>query len=208
MCPVIISFKCRELWYDETTHFFCPQPHSPLVQKHINGGDKDVHTGPVGALYILPYPVGKAYVCSQEFNGPYSHQGTFYYAVDFQMPIGTVITAARTGRVVFIEASYSDFDRTEGHENVVIVMHDDSTYSRYAHLTPPGIRVSRFQSVLPGDTIGLSGNSGSGGAPHLHFDVTNAGNGRSDQTIPFDFKNTIPHPVGLEIGVTYKALDY
>jgi len=28
------------------------------------------------------------------------------------------------------------------------------------------------QNVLPGDAIGKSGNSGSGAAPHLHFDVT------------------------------------
>lgn len=162
----------------------------------------------VEAKYVMPYPVGQEYMCSQGFNGQYSHNGSFRYAVDFAMPIGTLITSARSGRVVYILESYSDNDRTEGHENVVIVMHEDSTYARYVHLTTNGALVTVGKNVVPGDTIGLSGNSGSSGAPHLHFDVTKTNTGRSDQTIPFDFKNTIPHPVGLEIGVTYKALPY
>ncbi|MCX6151419.1 MAG: M23 family metallopeptidase [Ignavibacteriales bacterium] len=162
----------------------------------------------VEAKYVLPYPVGREYICSQEFNDPYSHNGTFRYAVDFAMPIGTLITTARRGHVVYILESYSDYDQTAGHENVVIVIHEDSTYARYVHLTTNGALVKIGQAVIPGDTIGMSGNSGSGGPPHLHFDVTNTNNGRSDQTIPFDFKNTIQHPIGLIEGVSYKALPY
>jgi murein DD-endopeptidase MepM/ murein hydrolase activator NlpD len=160
------------------------------------------------AKYVLPYPVGREYTCSQGFNNPYSHNGTFRYSVDFTMPIGTLITAARSGHVVYILDSYSDNDQTAGHENVVIVMHEDSTYARYVHLTTNGALVSSGQNVLPGDTIGKSGNSGSGTAPHLHFDVTDTFTGRSDQTIPFDFKNTIQHPIGLKAGVSYKAYPY
>jgi murein DD-endopeptidase MepM/ murein hydrolase activator NlpD len=160
------------------------------------------------ARYVLPFPVGRSYVCSQGFNNPYSHYGTFRYAVDLAMPIGTLVTAARNGRVVHVLASYSDYDQTPGHENVVIVQHVDTTYSRYVHLTTNGARVRLGQAVARGDTIGLSGNSGSSGAPHLHFDVTRTFSGRDDQTIPFDFTNTTPHPLGLKIGVTYKALPY
>jgi murein DD-endopeptidase MepM/ murein hydrolase activator NlpD len=162
----------------------------------------------VEAKYVLPYPVGREYICLQEFNDSYSHNGTFRYAVDFAMPIGTLITAARSGHVVYILESYSDYDQTAGHENVVIVFHEDSTYARYVHLTTDGALVKIGQAVMPGDTIGLSGNSGSGGPPHLHFDVTNTNTGRSDQTIPFDFKNTIQHPIGLKEGVSYKAFPY
>jgi murein DD-endopeptidase MepM/ murein hydrolase activator NlpD len=159
-------------------------------------------------LYVLPYPIGKAYACSQGFNTSYSHFGTFSYAVDFGMPVGTLVTAARSGRIVYIIESYSDNDQIEGHENVVIVMHEDSTYARYVHLTPNGALVHMNQMVVPGDTVGLSGSSGTNGGPHLHFDVTKTFNGRSDQTIPFDFMNTISHPIGLQIGVTYEALPY
>jgi murein DD-endopeptidase MepM/ murein hydrolase activator NlpD len=160
------------------------------------------------ATYVLPYPIGQEYTCLQSFNDPYSHTGSFRYAVDFSMPIGTLVTAARSGHVVYILQNYLDSDQTSGHENVVIVMHEDSTYSRYVHLTANGALVRMGQNVLPGDTIAKSGNSGSGAAPHLHFDVTKSFTGPSDQTIPFDFKNTIPHPVGLQEGVSYQALPY
>ena len=94
-----------------------------------------------------------------------------------------------------------------GHENVVIIMHEDSTYARYVHLTLNGALVDINQMVVPGDTVGLSGSTGTR-IPHLHFDITKTLNGRSDQTIPFDFMNTISHPVGLERGVSYEALPY
>ncbi len=155
--------------------------------------------------YMLPYPIGKAYTCTQGFNMSPSHTGTFRYSVDFGMPIGTIVTAARSGRVIYILESYSDDDQMGGHENVVIIMHEDSTYARYVHLTRNGARVQVNQMVVPGDTVGFSGNSGSSGSPHLHFDVTKSYGGRSDQTIPFDFMNTKPHPLGLERGVTYEA---
>ena len=124
------------------------------------------------------------------------------------MPIGTLVTAARSGRVIYAVESYSDNDQTEGHENVVIIMHEDSTYARYVHLKFNGAIVSLNQMVTQGDTVGLSGCSGTNGGPHLHFDVTKTFAGRSDQTIPFDFKNTISHPPGLQIGVAYEALPY
>jgi murein DD-endopeptidase MepM/ murein hydrolase activator NlpD len=159
-------------------------------------------------LYVLPYPVGRAYTCSQGFNESFSHYGTFKYAVDFGMPVGTIVTAARSGRIVYILESYPDNDQIEGHENVVIVMHEDSTYARYVHLTLNGALVHVNQMVVPGDTVGLSGSSGTSGGPHLHFDVTKTYNGRSDQTILFDFINIISHPIGLKTGVTYEALPY
>ncbi|KAF0138929.1 MAG: metalloendopeptidase-like membrane protein [Stygiobacter sp.] len=162
----------------------------------------------VDKKYVLPYPIGTAYTCSQGFNMFPSHSGSFSYSVDFGMPIRTLVTAARSGRVVYILESYSDDDPMGGHENVVIILHEDSTYARYVHLTRNGSLVQINQMVVPGDPVGLSGNSGSSGSPHLHFDVTKTFGGRSDQTIPFDFKNTSPHPVGLERGVAYTALPY
>jgi murein DD-endopeptidase MepM/ murein hydrolase activator NlpD len=160
------------------------------------------------AKYVLPYPVGKMYTCSQGFNDTPSHTGTFSYAVDFGMSIGTLVTAARSGRVVYILESHSDDDQMAGNENVVIIMHEDSTYARYVHLTLNGALVEINQMVVPGDTVGLSGSSGTNGGPHLHFDVAKTFDGRSDQTIPFDFKNTSSHPLGLQRGIAYEALPY
>ena len=165
-------------------------------------------TPSVEAKYVLPYPVGTAHTCAQGFNTSYSHYGSFRYAVDFEMPIGTVVTAARKGRVVYVVESYSDSDQAGGHENVVIVMHEDSTYARYVHLTTNGGLVEVGQMLMPGDTVGLSGNSGSSYLPHLHFDVTGSFTGAGDQTIPFDFWNTNPHPFGFQQGAVYEALPY
>jgi len=157
--------------------------------------------------YVLPYPVGEAYTCSQGFNTSISHTGTFSYAIDFDMPVGTPVTVARSGRVVHTLDGYLDYDLIAGHENAVIIMHEDSTFARYVHLTVNGALVQMNQVVVPGDTVGLSGSSGTS-LPHLHFDITKTLNGRNDQTIPFDFLNTIPHPVGLTRGVTYESLPY
>lgn len=126
----------------------------------------------VEAKYVLLYPVEKVYYCSQGFNSSFSHYDTFKYAVDFDMSIGTLVTAARTGRVIYIVENYSNNDHAIGHENVVIVVHEDSTYTRYTHLTTNGALVKINQLLMPGDSLGLSGNSGHNNHPHLHFDVT------------------------------------
>jgi murein DD-endopeptidase MepM/ murein hydrolase activator NlpD len=160
------------------------------------------------AQYVLPFPVGKAYQCMQGFNGPYSHRGNFYYSVDFTMNEGTLITASRKGRVDLIIQNYLDSDYTEGHENVVIVQHDDSTFARYAHLKFNGAVVSVGQNINPGDAIGYSGSTGSSIA-HLHFDVTKGTNDRwNAKTIPFSFKNNFPVDAELKMGVTYTARPY
>lgn len=160
------------------------------------------------ALFVLPYPVGRSFVCQMSFNDSRSHIGLFKYSVDFSMPIGTTVTAARAGRVVWVEQRYTDSDRTSGHENVVIVLHEDGTCSRYVHLTQNGSLVEVGREVSAGDPVGLSGNSGSTGPSHLHFDVVTSAEQRDVPTIPFAFKNVSPSAVVLEAGVRYTALAY
>jgi len=157
--------------------------------------------------YVLPYQVGETHTCTQGYVGRTYHQGVFKYAVDFSMPMGSTVTAARDGTVIFIEESFPDGNYGLGEENLVAIRHADGTYGRYVHLTKNGALVSVNQTVAQGDIIGLSGNSG-GGGPHLHFDVTKDCPQRSCQTIPICFKNTKPHPYGLETGVSYTAESY
>lgn len=172
---------------------FCKSENSSLV---ISVEQKN-------SEYVLPYPVRKTYECSQGWNG--LHQGVFKYAVDFAMPIGTIITAARGGRVVYIREGFLDSDTEFGKENLVIVRHTDNTFGRYVHLTNNGALVNVDQIVNAGDTIALSGGSGQNFAPHLHFDVTKGCNYPDCQTIPIFFRNTSPHPSGLIIGKKYTA---
>lgn len=155
--------------------------------------------------YVLPFPVGEIYTCIQGYVGRTYHKGVFKYAVDFAMPIGSIITAARSGTVVFIEESFSDEDYGLGKANVIVILHVDGTFGRYVHLTKNGALVSVNQTVKKGDTIALSGSSGYPRQPHLHFDVTTNCPQVNCQTIPICFKNTKPHPYGLKTGVSYTA---
>jgi len=159
--------------------------------------------------YVLPYPIGRTYTCIQGWNGPYSHMGVFSYGVDFSMPIGSTVTAARGGRVVYLVEHFSDDDTESGKENMVIVMHSDSTFGRYLHLTKNGALVDIGQMVTHGDTIALGGHSGAGGSPlHLHFDVTRDCGERNCRTIPVFFRNTSSHPNGPVAGTAYTAKPY
>ena len=132
--------------------------------------------------YVLPYPVGKSYYVSLTTG----HTGVRKYAVDFVMPIGSVITAAREGQVFYIRENFNDND-TGTDENLIIVKHDDNTYSRYVHLTHNGVLVEAGEWVAVDDTLGLSGSSGTIN-PHLHFDVTEDCYDANCQTIPIYFK--------------------
>ncbi len=156
---------------------------------------KDVKTSDREKNYILPFPKGKKYLCSQGFNTDFSHQGTFIYSVDFEMDIGTLITAARGGKVVKIIERYQDFNYGRGEVNVVIIRHEDDTFGRYCHLTQNGSLVKLEQMVQAGDSIAYSGQTGYTNHPHLHFDVTEEQTGEFDQTIPFYFKD-IPEEDG------------
>jgi len=159
------------------------------------------------ALYVLPFPVGVTYTCTQSFDGHISHYGVFKYAVDFAMPIGTIITVARRGRVVFVEEHFEDRYTGSETDNVVVIIHEDSTYARYAHIKRNGVLVEVDQEVSEGDTIALSGCSGTI-APHLHFDVTQDCPYRDCQTIPFSFRNCNPPHDPLVRGTAYTAEPY
>ncbi len=157
--------------------------------------------------YFLPYPVGKKYLCSQSFGGNISHLGVFYYSVDFAMPKGSIITAARKGRVIFFQENFYDQDLGTEKSNIVIIEHGDSTYARYGHLTHNGVLVELGQVVNPGDTLGLSGKSGAI-TYHIHFDVTKDCPQVNCQTIPFKFKNCSPDHYPHKSGVYYIAKEY
>ena len=155
--------------------------------------------------YVLPFPVGVGYICIQGYVGRTYHFGVFKYGIDFAMPIGSMITAAREGRVIHVEVSHSDQEYGTDNANVVIVSHEDGTFGRYVHLTKDGTLVIVGQRVVQGDPIGLSGSSGDPGNPHLHFDVTIECSRPSCRTIPVCFSNTKPHTDGLVTNEFYAA---
>ena len=154
--------------------------------------------------YVLPYPAGEAYTVIQGNCTPGTHAaGTRDgYAYDFSLPLGTTVIAARGGVVGELEERFADGNGVVSEANYVLIQHDDGTAAVYFHLTRNGVLVDLGRSLRQGDAIGLSGQTGRAGiSPHLHFGVL----GRSGLTIPVTFRNTEPHPDGLQRGLTYLA---
>ena len=151
--------------------------------------------------YVLPYAKDSSHKILQAFNGPYGHEGHAAFAYDFKMPIGTPVHAARSGKVVHVEARHKDATRKPGEENVVVIRHDDGTFARYYHLTQNGVKVALGDEVKQNQLIALCGDSGASAGPHLHFDVTKDCFEWGCQTVKFEFQNVKENP--LEMGKSY-----
>lgn len=125
-------------------------------------------------LYLLPFGHGAKHKLSQGYNGAYSHSGDGAFSVDFDMPVGTPILAARDGVVA---ETKSDSNLGGGHVsyakhgNYVLVWHADGSFARYLHLKQNGSLVRVGETVRAGQRIALSGNTGWSSGPHLHFEI-------------------------------------
>jgi murein DD-endopeptidase MepM/ murein hydrolase activator NlpD len=142
-------------------------------------------------LYLFPFEHGTKRRLSQGFGGRFSHYGENEYAVDFEMPEGTPILAARGGVVAEVKEDSTTGGRSMAYSasgNYVLIAHSDGSFGNYVHLQPDGAVVEPGDSVEEGDLIGYSGNTGRSSGPHLHFDVRiPQPNGRM-QSIPFLFR--------------------
>jgi len=153
-------------------------------------GDPRVRPRPY--VYALPYPHGRTFAVLQGFHGEFSHRGSNEYAVDFNCPVATPVTAARPGTVVAVNASAQGSGTTpefldDRRTNFVLILHSDGTLGEYMHLAPSGVEVTPGQTVRRGQELGLSGNTGFSTTPHLHFQVmTAADDGIAKQSFPFE----------------------
>lgn len=125
--------------------------------------------------YQLPFDA-RRFSVGQAPQGRFSHRDAENrHAVDFTLPEGTPVLAARAGRVIRVQAGFSgnglDPQRDRERANYVRIVHDDGSMAVYAHLQHEGVRVREGQQVQAGQLIGLSGNTGYSTAPHLHFAV-------------------------------------
>lgn len=169
------------------------------------------------STYVLPYRVGDDHRVTNT-TGHYirANGGVGLYAIDFAMPIGTPVHAARGGVVVAVRDTFPDGNGVDLEENFVFVRHTEGTIARYFHLTRGGAAVESGDTVRAGDLIGFSGNTGQTAGPHLHFDVQTCGPNLPPhynelpcgQTLPVSFRNTRRHTCGLRTGESYEAAPF
>ncbi len=134
----------------------------------------DPHAIPDDVAYSLPLDENSRWELGQEFNGEYSHHDEQNrYAVDFIVPVGTPVLAARSGIVMETIANYDGGGQNAklyaSRANFIRILHDDGSMALYAHLKENGILVNAGQRVVLGEVIGYSGNTGFSSGPHLHF---------------------------------------
>ena len=143
------------------------------------------------AVYALPYLPGQSYRVNQGYNGSFSHYGQDAYALDWTMPEGTPVCAARDGVVVEARAESNEGggDRAYADKaNQVFIRHDDGTIAMYLHFRHRGLIVRAGQRVTAGEVIGYSGNTGFSTEPHLHFAVIRGKDGFARESIPVRFR--------------------
>ena len=159
-------------------------------------------------VYSLPYAPGSTRKITQGYDGKFSHQGSNKYAIDWQMPEGTPVYAARGGLVVKVK---DDSDRGgasmkyDQYNNYVLIRHDDGTLGHYCHLQKGGVVVHPGDVVKTGQFIAHSGNTGFSSGAHLHFCVFMTKDGRERESVPVKFRNDRGEAVVLVEGEKYRA---
>ena len=161
-------------------------------------------------VYQLPYAPGSKFKVSQGYNGSFSHKGANQYAIDWQMPEGTPVYAARGGVVVKTKDDSSiggSSIKYDPYNNYVLIRHDDGTLGHYCHLQKGGVYVRPEDQVMVKQRIARSGNTGFSSDAHLHFSVFKTKDGRERVSIPVKFKTSDEQAVTLVEGQRYKSIE-
>ena len=141
-------------------------------------------------IYDLPFKKGTKHKVVQGYGGSFSHNKKA--ALDFNMPEGTPVYAARGGIIY----SFKD-DSNEGgvlpkynrKANYIIIKHSDGSYGCYWHLKKDGVAIKQG-TVAKGQLIGYSGSTGFVLRPHLHFAVKRKLNYKKDSFVRTKFRTT------------------
>jgi hypothetical protein len=178
----------------------------PFDFEYVIGDPATRHSPP--QPYRLPYAVAQSFTVTQAPPDQVTHRdAATVNAIDFEMPVGTPVHAAREGLVInvahrFFKGGLSTEMLDEA--NFVQILHDDGTSAIYAHLQLDTVRVRPGQRVRRGEYIANSGNTGYSGGPHLHFVVVrNAG--MHSVSVPVMFAGAAGASVTPHTGVALEA---
>ncbi|MDP7069590.1 MAG: M23 family metallopeptidase [Candidatus Peribacteraceae bacterium] len=158
----IVDYGCwAELGGDYKVHTFRQSPEScrkPLPQ-YITASNRD-------NAYSMQY--------MSSYDKTVENSGT-HVGIDVRVPVGTPVSVVMNGRI------YKTGSQPHGFGNFVVVEHpnvpdpDNPTggtvtlYSSYAHLSTVYGEVGDI--VMKGDSVALSGNTGTSSGPHLDFQI-------------------------------------
>jgi murein DD-endopeptidase MepM/ murein hydrolase activator NlpD len=159
-------------------------------------------------IYRLPFAPGFSFRVVQGNDGTFSHRGEDRFAVDFDMPEGTPVLAARDGLVVLVRDGFDNGAADPAYKkraNMIFVRHSDATIGEYVHLLKGGTKVRIGSTVRAGQVIALSGNSGYTQGPHLHFMVFRAKDSKAGESLPIRFVTKEGPDLALEEGKSYTA---
>jgi murein DD-endopeptidase MepM/ murein hydrolase activator NlpD len=132
--------------------------------------------------YILPFKPSKEI---KRATAP-AHRLKYCHAIDWDMPEGTPIYAARSGVVLYRESRHNQSYSSQAHANEgnFLEISNENEITQYAHFKWRGIIVKKGQKVKKGQLIGYSGRTGFASYPHLHFAVW--------QLVGSEYKNIRP----------------
>lgn len=119
-----------------------------------------------GGKLFLPLPPG-SFTLTSGFGvrtDPFTGRQSGHNGLDMAAPKGTPIYAAESG-VVLLAGLYS------GYGNAIIIQHDETYSTLYAHIREGGILVKAGQVVQRGQKIAEVGSTGRSTGNHLHFTV-------------------------------------
>jgi hypothetical protein len=145
--------------------------------------------------FLLPLGCGTSASVTQSNHSSFSHNGKAAYAFDFGLTSNTPLVAMNDGVVILARSDIGPGDACYsggGSEcantvNYVVVDHGDATATLYLHLNEASVAVG--DTVLRGQTVGLSGGTGWSTGPHAHVQRQEVCGSWWCQSVPLDFSD-------------------
>lgn len=119
------------------------------------------------AAQAAPCPAGMP-VAGPLSSGFGARQGRFHAGVDIRAPVGTPVTAAVGGTVLFAGRYFA-------YGLMIEIEHPDGTRARYAHLAGFARGLGPGAPVAAGQRIGTVGRTGRTTGANLHVELRRAG---------------------------------